>query len=83
MPELLISVAKSARFVDGGMISAPSTSGAGIKMGLRELVDAADYGIPTSIRRSVRAGPLSQATATPSCASGRAYYEAVQETRNA
>ena len=43
MPELLISVAKG--FVDGGMISAPSNL-RGIKMGLRELVDAADYGIP-------------------------------------
>ena len=43
MPELLISVAKG--FVDGGMISAPSNL-RGVKMGLRELVDAADYSIP-------------------------------------
>ena len=43
MPELLVSVAKG--FVDGGMISAPNNL-RGIKMGLRELVDAADYGIP-------------------------------------
>ena len=38
-----MSVAKG--FVDGGMISAPNNL-RGIKMGLRELVDAADYGIP-------------------------------------
>jgi ABC-type nitrate/sulfonate/bicarbonate transport system substrate-binding protein len=43
MPELLVSVAKG--FVDGGMISAPNNL-RGVKMGLRELVDAADYGIP-------------------------------------
>jgi ABC-type nitrate/sulfonate/bicarbonate transport system substrate-binding protein len=43
MPELLVSVAKG--FVDGGMISAPNNL-RGMKMGLREFVDAADYGIP-------------------------------------
>ncbi|HKY09668.1 MAG TPA: ABC transporter substrate-binding protein, partial [Candidatus Binatia bacterium] len=43
MPELLVSVAKG--FVDGGMISAPNNL-RGMKLGLHELVDAADYGIP-------------------------------------
>jgi ABC-type nitrate/sulfonate/bicarbonate transport system substrate-binding protein len=43
MPELLVSVAKG--FVDGGMISAPNNL-RGKQLGLNELVDAADYGIP-------------------------------------
>jgi ABC-type nitrate/sulfonate/bicarbonate transport system substrate-binding protein len=79
MPELLISVAKG--FVDGGMISAPSNL-RGIKMGLRELVDAADYGIPyvnspLSTRRS-----FIKSNRDTVLRILRAYYEAVQETRN-
>jgi ABC-type nitrate/sulfonate/bicarbonate transport system substrate-binding protein len=79
MPELLISVAKG--FVDGGMISAPSNL-RGVKMGLRELVDAADYGIPyvnspLSTRRSFIKNNRDTVLRIL-----RAYYEAVQETRH-
>lgn len=79
MPELLISVAKG--FVDAGMISAPSNL-RGIKMGLRELVDAADYGIPyvnspLSTRRAFIKSNRDTVLRVL-----RAYYEAVQETRN-
>ncbi len=76
MPELLISVAKG--FVDGGMISAPSNL-RGIKMGLRELVDAADYGIPyVNSPLSTRRAFIKSNRDTVL----RTYYEAVQETRN-
>jgi ABC-type nitrate/sulfonate/bicarbonate transport system substrate-binding protein len=79
MPELLISVAKG--FVDGGMISAPSNL-RGVKMGLRELVDAAAYGIPyvnspLSTRRS-----FIKSSRDTVLRILRAYYEGVQETRN-
>ena len=79
MPELLISVAKG--FVDGGMISAPSNL-RGIKMGLRELVDAADYGIPyVNSPLSTRRAFIKSSRDTV-LRILRAYYEAVQETRN-
>lgn len=79
MPEMLISVAKG--FVEGGMISAPSNL-RGVKMGLRELVDAADYGIPyvnspLSTRRAFIKSNRDTVLRVL-----RAYYEAVQETRN-
>jgi ABC-type nitrate/sulfonate/bicarbonate transport system substrate-binding protein len=79
MPELMISVAKG--FVDGGMISAPSNL-RGIKMGLRELVDAADYGIayinsPLSTRRSFIKSNRDTVLRVL-----RAYSDAVQDTRN-
>ncbi len=79
MPELMVSVSKG--FVDGGMISAPSNL-RGIKMGLRELVDAAEYGIPyvnspLSTRRS-----FIKTNRDTVLRVLRAYYEAVQETRN-
>ena len=79
MPELLVSVAKG--FVDGGMISAPNNL-RGMKIGLRELVDAADYGIPyvnspLSTRRSFIKSNRDTALRVL-----RAYYESVQEIRN-
>ena len=79
MPELLISVNKG--FVDAGVISAPSNL-RGVKMGLRELVDIADYGIPyinspLSARRSFIKSNRDTALRVL-----RAYSEAVQETRN-
>ena len=79
MPELLVSVAKG--FVDGGMISAPNNL-RGIKMDLRELVDAADYGIPyvnspLSTRRSFIKSNRDTVLRVL-----RAYYEGVQETLN-
>ena len=78
MPELLISVNKG--FVDAGVISAPSNL-RGIKMGLRELVDIADYGIPyvnspLSARRSFIKSNRDTVLRVL-----RAYNEAVQETR--
>jgi ABC-type nitrate/sulfonate/bicarbonate transport system substrate-binding protein len=79
MPELMVAVIKG--FVDGGMISAPSNL-RGIKMGLRELVDTAEYGIPyvnspLSTRRS-----FIKTNRDTVLRVLRAYYEAVQETRS-
>jgi ABC-type nitrate/sulfonate/bicarbonate transport system substrate-binding protein len=79
MPELLVSVAKG--FVDGGMISAPNNL-RGLKMGLRELVDAADYGIryvnsPLSTRRSFIKSNRDTVLRVL-----RAYRESVQEIRS-
>jgi ABC-type nitrate/sulfonate/bicarbonate transport system substrate-binding protein len=79
MPELLVSVAKG--FVDGGMISAPNNL-RGIKMGLRELVDAADYGIPyTNSPLSTRRSFIKSNRDTVLRVL-RAYRESVQEIRN-
>ena len=79
MPELLVSVAKG--FVEGGMISAPNNL-RGIKLGLREFVDAADYGIPyvnspLSTRRSYIKSNRDTVLRVV-----RAYQESVQEIRN-
>ncbi|MGH7798378.1 MAG: ABC transporter substrate-binding protein [Candidatus Binatia bacterium] len=79
MPEILLSVVKG--FVDGGMISAPNNL-RGMKLGLHELVDAADYGIPyinspLSTRRSFIKSHRDTVLRVL-----RAYSEAVQETRN-
>ena len=79
MPELLVSVSKG--FVDAGMISAPSNL-RGMKLGLLEFVNVADLGIPylnspLSTRRSyikTRRDLVLRVL--------RAYYQAVQETRN-
>jgi ABC-type nitrate/sulfonate/bicarbonate transport system substrate-binding protein len=78
MPELLVSVSKG--FVDGGMISAPNNL-RGIKMGLREFVDAADYGIPyvnspLSTRRSYIKNNRNTVLGVL-----RAYQESVQDIR--
>lgn len=79
MPELLISVSKG--FVDAGMISAPSNL-RGMKLGLREFVNVADLGIPylnspLSTRRSYIKTQRDVVLRVL-----RAYYQAVQETRN-
>jgi len=79
MPELLVSVAKG--FVDGGMISAPNNL-RGMKLGLHELVDAADYGIPyinspLSTRRSFIKSNRDTVLRVL-----RAYQESIQEIRN-
>jgi ABC-type nitrate/sulfonate/bicarbonate transport system substrate-binding protein len=79
MPELLISVAKG--FVDGGMISAPNNL-RGAKLGLRELIDAADYGIPyvnspLSTRRSFIKSNRDTVLRVL-----RAYQESVQDIRS-
>jgi ABC-type nitrate/sulfonate/bicarbonate transport system substrate-binding protein len=78
MPELLASVVKG--FVDGGMISAPNNL-RGKKLGLNELVDAADYGIPyvnspLSTRRS-----FIKSNRDTVLRILRAYQESVQEIR--
>lgn len=78
MPELLASVAKG--FVDGGMISAPNNL-RGMKLGLNELVDAADYGIPyvnspLSTRRSYIKSNRETVLRVL-----RAYQESVQDIR--
>jgi ABC-type nitrate/sulfonate/bicarbonate transport system substrate-binding protein len=79
MPELMISVSKG--FVDAGMISAPSNL-RGLKLGLRELIDASDLGIaylnsPLSTRRSTIKTQRDMVLRVL-----RGYYEAVQETHN-
>jgi NitT/TauT family transport system substrate-binding protein len=79
MPELLISVSKG--FVDAGMISAPSNL-RGVKLGLREFVNVADLGIPylnspLSTRRSYIKAQRDVVLRVL-----RAYYQAIQETRN-
>jgi ABC-type nitrate/sulfonate/bicarbonate transport system substrate-binding protein len=79
MPEILLSVLKG--FVEGGMISAPNNL-RGMKLGLHELVDAADYGIPyinspLSTRRSYIKNNRDTVLRVL-----RAYHEAVQDTRN-
>ncbi len=43
MPDMILAVSKG--FVDGAMISAPSNL-RGMKLGLRELIDSADLGVP-------------------------------------
>ena len=79
MPELLVSVAKG--FVDGGMISAPNNL-RGIKMGLRELVDAADYGIPYVNSPLCTRRSFIKSNRDTVLRVLRAYYEGVQETLN-
>jgi NitT/TauT family transport system substrate-binding protein len=79
MPELMISVSKG--FVDAGMISAPSNL-RGLKLGLRELVDASTLGIsylnsPLSTRRSTIKTQRDMVRRVL-----RGYYEGVQATRN-
>ena len=79
MPELLVSVAKG--FVDGGMISAPNNL-RGKQLGLNELVDAADYGIPyvnspLSTRRSFIKSNRDTVLRVL-----RGYQESVQDIRN-
>jgi len=79
MPDLMIAVSKG--FVDGGMISAPSNL-RGMKLGLRELINSAELGVP------YLNSPLS--TRRASIKSNRdialrvlrAYYQGVQETHN-
>ncbi|HEY7164935.1 MAG TPA: ABC transporter substrate-binding protein [Candidatus Binatia bacterium] len=79
MPELLASVASG--FVDAGMISAPSNL-RGVKLGLRELVDTGDLAIPylNSPLSTRRAYIRAQRDTVLRIL--RAYYEAVQQTRN-
>ena len=79
MPDLMIAVSKG--FVDGGMISAPSNL-RGLKLGLRELIDSAELGVPylnspMSTRRAYIKNNRDSVLRVL-----RAYYQGVQETHN-
>jgi NitT/TauT family transport system substrate-binding protein len=79
MPDLMLAVSKG--FVEGGMISAPSNL-RGLKVGLRELIDSADLGLPylnspLSTRRA-----FIKTNRDTVLRVLRGYYEAVQATRN-
>ena len=79
MPDMILAVSKG--FVDGAMISAPSNL-RGMKLGLRELIDSADLGVP------YLNSPLSTRRAFIKTNRDivlkvlRAYYQGVQETHN-
>jgi ABC-type nitrate/sulfonate/bicarbonate transport system substrate-binding protein len=77
MPDMILAVSKG--FVDAGMISAPSNL-RGMKLGLRELIDSADLGVPylnspMSTRRAYIKGNRDTALRLL-----RGYYQGVQET---
>jgi ABC-type nitrate/sulfonate/bicarbonate transport system substrate-binding protein len=79
MPDLMIAVSKG--FVDGGMISAPSNL-RGLKLGLRELIDSAELGVPylnspMSTRRAYITNNRDSVLRVL-----RAYHQGVQETHN-
>ena len=78
-PDLMLAVSKG--FVEGGMIAAPSNL-RGLKVGLRELIDSADLGLPylnspLSTRRAFIKNNRDTVLRVL-----RGYYEAVQATRN-
>jgi ABC-type nitrate/sulfonate/bicarbonate transport system substrate-binding protein len=79
MPDLMIAVSKG--FVDGGMISAPSNL-RGLKLGLRELIDSAELGVPylNSPMSTRRAYIKSNRDVVLRVL--RAYHQGVQETHN-
>ena len=79
MPDMILAVSKG--FVDGGMISAPSNL-RGMKLGLRELIDSADLGVPylNSPLSTRRAYIKSNRDAVLRVLRG--YYQGVQETHN-
>jgi ABC-type nitrate/sulfonate/bicarbonate transport system substrate-binding protein len=79
MPDMILAVSKG--FVDAGMISAPSNL-RGVKLGLRELIDSADLGVPylnspMSTRRAYIKSNRDTALRVL-----RGYYQGVQETHN-
>lgn len=79
MPDLMIAVSRG--FVDGGMISAPSNL-RGLKLGLRELIDSADLGVPyLNSPMSTRRAYIKNNRDTVLRVL-RAYYQGVQETHN-
>lgn len=79
MPDMILAVTKG--FVDGAMISAPSNL-RGMKLGLRELIDSADLGVPylnsplTTRRAFIKSNRDTVLKVL------RAYYQGVQETHN-
>jgi ABC-type nitrate/sulfonate/bicarbonate transport system substrate-binding protein len=79
MPDMILAVSKG--FVDGGIISAPSNL-RGIKLGLRELIDSADLGVPyLNSPMSTRRAYIKSNRDTVLRVL-RAYYQGVQETHN-
>lgn len=79
MPDLMIAVSRG--FVDGGMISAPSNL-RGMKLGLRELIDSADLGVPyLNSPMSARRAYINSNRDTVLRVL-RAYYHGVQETHS-
>lgn len=79
MPDMILAVSKG--FVDGGMISAPSNL-RGMKLGLRELIDSADLGVPyLNSPMSTRRAYIKSNRDTVLRVL-RAYYQGVQETHN-
>ena len=79
MPDMILAVSKG--FVDGGVISAPSNL-RGMKLGLRELIDSADLGLPylnspLSTRRAYIKSHRDTVLRVL-----RGYYQGVQETHN-
>jgi ABC-type nitrate/sulfonate/bicarbonate transport system substrate-binding protein len=79
MPDLMIAVSKG--FVDGGMISAPSNL-RGLKLGLRELIDSAELGVPyLNSPMSTRRAYIKSNRDTVLRVL-RAYSQGVQETHN-
>ena len=79
MPDMILAVSKG--FVDGGMISAPSNL-RGMKLGLRELIDSADLGVPyLNSPLSTRRAYIKSSRDTVLRVL-RGYYHGVQETHN-
>jgi len=77
MPDMILAVSKG--FVDGGMISAPSNL-RGIKLGLRELINSADLGVPyLNSPMSTRRAYINSNRDTVLRVL-RGYYHGVQET---
>jgi ABC-type nitrate/sulfonate/bicarbonate transport system substrate-binding protein len=79
MPDMILAVTKG--FVDGAMISAPSNL-RGVKLGLRELIDSADLGVPDlNSPLSARRAYINTNRDTVLRVL-RGYYQGVQETLN-
>lgn len=79
MPDLMIAVSKG--LVDGGMISAPSNL-RGMKLGLRELIDSTELGVPyLNSPMSTRRAYIKSNRDTVLRVL-RAYAQGVQETHN-
>jgi len=79
MPDMILAVSKG--FVDAGMISAPSNL-RGVKLGLRELIDSADLGVPyLNSPMSTRRAYI-QSNRDTVLRVLRGYYQGVQETLN-
>ena len=79
MPDMMLAISKG--FVEGGMISAPSNL-RGLKVGLRELIDSADLGVPYLNSPLSTRRVFIKSNRDTVLRVLRGYYEAVQATRN-